>query len=641
MSYLVLARKYRPRSFAEMVGQEHVVRALSNALETQRLHHAYLFTGTRGVGKTTVSRILAKSLNCQGTDGQGGITATPCGVCQACTDIDAGRFVDYTELDAASNRGVDEVQSLLEQAVYKPVQGRFKVFMIDEVHMLTNTAFNAMLKTLEEPPEYLKFVLATTDPQKVPVTVLSRCLQFNLRPMAPETVLEHLTKVLQAENVPAEPPALRLLARAARGSMRDALSLTDQAIAFGSGQLEVATVRQMLGSVDRSHVFKLIEALAQGDGKSVVESSEALRVNGLSAASILEEMTVVLQRMAVVQAVPDSVDESDPEAAEMARLAALLPPDETQLLYSLCLHGRGELGLAPDEYAALTMVLLRLLAFKPGAVTTAEKKTLKSAEAPLAAPLRAAAPAPQAAPNIAVPAQPAPVAPPPIPAPAAMSPASARPATVAPAAVPVGTPPPGQVLPVVDGAKAMPSAANSRSNPASGPVDAALDAPKVVAVPVRVAPESRADAPVNGGSGTPLVPTEEGGLWHLTVQQLVAAEAVTALVRELALQSQLVARDGEHWLLRVERESLNSPTSRERLQNALRAAGHAATLSVEIGRVSDSPAKRNAAAAAERQQAAEKLIYEDPFVQTMMRDFGAKIVPGSIKPIDPNISQNS
>ncbi|MDP1657119.1 MAG: DNA polymerase III subunit gamma/tau [Hylemonella sp.] len=634
MSYLVLARKYRPRSFAEMVGQEHVVRALSNALETQRLHHAYLFTGTRGVGKTTVSRILAKSLNCQGIDGQGGITATPCGVCQACTDIDAGRFVDYTELDAASNRGVDEVQALLEQAVYKPVQGRFKVFMIDEVHMLTNTAFNAMLKTLEEPPEYLKFVLATTDPQKVPVTVLSRCLQFNLRPMAPETVLEHLTKVLQAENVPAEPPALRLLARAARGSMRDALSLTDQAIAFGSGQLEVATVRQMLGSVDRSHVFKLIEALAQGDGKTVVETSEALRVNGLSAASTLEEMTVVLQRMAVVQAVPDAVDESDPEAAEMARLAALLPPDETQLLYSLCLHGRGELGLAPDEYAALTMVLLRLLAFKPGAVTTAEKKTLKSAEAPLAAPVRASAPSPQVAPHVAVPVQPAPAAPPPMPAPAAMPPASARPATV-------GTPPPGQVLPVVDGAKAMPPAANSRSNPAYEPVNTAPDAPKVVAVPVRVAPESRADAPVNGTSGVPLVPTEEGGFWHLTVQQLVAAEAVTALVRELALQSQLVARDGEHWLLRVERESLNSPTSRERLQNALRAAGHAATLSVEIGRVSDSPAKRNGAAAAERQQAAEKLIYEDPFVQTMMRDFGAKIVPGSIKPIDPNISQNS
>jgi len=624
MSYLVLARKYRPRSFTEMVGQEHVVRALGNALQTQRLHHAYLFTGTRGVGKTTVSRILAKSLNCTGPDGQGGITDQPCGVCQACTDIDAGRFVDYTELDAASNRGVDEVQALLEQAVYKPVQGRFKVFMIDEVHMLSNTAFNAMLKTLEEPPEYLKFVLATTDPQKVPVTVLSRCLQFNLRPMAPETVLEHLTRVLQAENVPAESPALRLLARAARGSMRDALSLTDQAIAFGSGRLEEATVRQMLGSVDRSHVFRLIDALARGDGKTVVETSEALRVGGLSAASTLEEMTVVLQRMAVQQAVPDAAaaDEADPEVAEMARLAAVLPPDETQLLYSLCLHGRGELGLAPDEYAALTMVLLRLLAFKPGAspAGSAEKKTLKSAEAP--APAAAAAPR-------------APVAP----TPAAAS--AARPAPAAP--VPVArpsAPPPGQVLPVVERPQAVSPRADIRPDQAVEAVASASSAPEVVAVPVRVAPESRADVPTGGG-GTPLVPTEEGGFWHLTVQQLVAAEAVTALVRELALQSQLVARDGEHWLLRVERESLNSPTSRERLQTALRAAGHAATLSVEVGRVSDSPARRNAAAAAERQQAAEKLIYEDPFVQTMVRDFGAKIVPGSIKPIDQNTTQNS
>ncbi len=371
MSYLVLARKYRPRNFTEMVGQDHVVQALSNALTTQRLHHAYLFTGTRGVGKTTVSRILAKSLNCQGADGTGGITATPCGVCQACTDIDSGRFVDYTELDAASNRGVDEVQALLEQAVYKPVQGRFKVFMIDEVHMLTNTAFNAMLKTLEEPPEYLKLVLATTDPQKVPVTVLSRCLQFNLRPMAPETIREHLEQVLQLESVSAETQALRLLARAARGSMRDALSLTDQAIAFGNGQLLETAVRQMLGSVDRSYVFRLIEALANGDGRLVVETSETLRLNGLSAASTLEEMATVLQRMAVLQAAgPVAGDESDPEAADLARLAELMPVDETQLLYSICLHGRADLGLAPDEYAALTMVLLRLLAFKP----TAEKK---------------------------------------------------------------------------------------------------------------------------------------------------------------------------------------------------------------------------------------------------------------------------
>ncbi len=641
MSYLVLARKYRPKSFTEMVGQEHVVRALGNALQTQRLHHAYLFTGTRGVGKTTVSRILAKSLNCTGPDGSGGITDQPCGVCQACTDIDAGRFVDYTELDAASNRGVDEVQSLLEQAVYKPVQGRFKVFMIDEVHMLSNTAFNAMLKTLEEPPEYLKFVLATTDPQKVPVTVLSRCLQFNLRPMAPETILEHLAHVLAAESVPAEPQALRLIARAARGSMRDALSLTDQAIAFGSGSLDEATVRLMLGSVDRSHVFRLIAALANGDGKTVVETSETLRVNGLSAASTLEEMTVVLQRMAVQQAVPDAGDESDPEVAETARLAALLPPDETQLLYSLCLHGRGELGLAPDEYAALTMVLLRLLAFKPGTrpAGTAEKKTLKSAEA-TSSPLAASSSASPATPAAAAPSPRPAVAPGPVRAPAVVSgaapapPVAARPILPAsvPAAIPVSAPsatPPGQVLPVVDAAR--PAA------PAT-PVSAAPVAAQVMAVPVRVAPESRVDVPAPGAAqATTLVPTEEGAFWHLTVQQLVAAEAVTALVRELALQSQLVARDADQWLLRVERESLNSPSARERLQAALQTAGHAVALAVEIGRVTDSPARRNAAAAAEKQQAAERLIFEDPFVQTMMRDFGAKIVPGSIKPIEPNV----
>lgn len=305
MSYLVLARKYRPKTFEQLVGQSHVVQALTNALRSQRLHHAYLFTGTRGVGKTTVSRILAKSLNCEI-----GITEQPCGVCAACTDIDAGHFVDYTELDAASNRSVDEIQQLLEQAVYKPVQGRFKVFMIDEVHMLTGHAFNAMLKTLEEPPEYLKFVLATTDPHKVPVTVLSRCLQFNLRPMAAQTIVEHLQHVLPAEQIESDVQALRLIARAARGSMRDALSLTDQAIAFGNGKLVESSVRDMLGSVDRSHVFTLIEALANSDGQAVVATCDVMRQMGLSASSLLEEMCMVLQRMAVQQTVPSASDDS-------------------------------------------------------------------------------------------------------------------------------------------------------------------------------------------------------------------------------------------------------------------------------------------------------------------------------------------
>ena len=342
MSYLVLARKYRPRRFSEMVGQEHVVQALTNALDQQRLHHAYLFTGTRGVGKTTVSRVLAKSLNCET-----GITATPCGVCSACQDIDAGRFVDYTELDAASNRGVDEVQQLLEQAVYKPVEGRFKVFMIDEVHMLTNTAFNAMLKTLEEPPEYLKFVLATTDPQKVPVTVLSRCLQFNLRPMAPETISEHLAHVLQAEQIAHDAEALQLLSHAARGSMRDALSLTDQAIAFGAGQLKGPDVRQMLGSVDRTHVFELLDALAAHDGARLIQLIQDLRSAGHSAGMALEEMARVLQRAAVLLHAPQTRSD-DPDAERMARLTSAYAADEIQFLYSLCIHGRAELGLAPE-----------------------------------------------------------------------------------------------------------------------------------------------------------------------------------------------------------------------------------------------------------------------------------------------------
>ncbi|MBP9060739.1 MAG: DNA polymerase III subunit gamma/tau [Rhodoferax sp.] len=636
MSYLVLARKYRPRNFAEMVGQEHVVRALSNALTSQRLHHAYLFTGTRGVGKTTVSRILAKSLNCQGLDGLGGITATPCGVCQACTDIDSGRFVDYTELDAASNRGVDEVQSLLEQAVYKPVQGRFKVFMIDEVHMLTNTAFNAMLKTLEEPPEYLKFVLATTDPQKVPVTVLSRCLQFNLRPMAPETIREHLHKVLQAENVQADLQSLRLLARAARGSMRDALSLSDQAIAFGGGQLEEATVRQMLGSVDRSYVFRLLQALAQGDGKTVVETSEVLRLNGLSAASTLEEMSTVLQRMAVLQAVPTLAspsDDADPEAADIVQLAALMPADETQLLYSMCLHGRAELGLAPDEYAALTMVLLRLLAFKPPADqqgAMAEKKSLNK-------PLPLVEPAPLAIKIEAKTAQ-TEVA---TPVPMSVAPTGPAVPTVASSQVfaPVQAPavveqvPPGQQLAVVNLAVVAPGQPHTfEQNKALAHVEPAQAATNVVAIPVRVQADSRAEVLASQSAAAQWVPSEDGEFWHRVVQQLIATDAVTALVRELALQSQLVARDTDQWLLRVERESLNQPGSRDRLTTALQAAGHTARLAIEVGRVTDSPARRNAALAAEKQLAAEKIIFDDPFVQTMMRDFGAKIVPGSIKP---------
>lgn len=426
--------------------------------------------------------------------------------------------------------------------------------------MLTNPAFNAMLKTLEEPPEYLKFVLATTDPQKVPVTVLSRCLQFNLRPMAPETLYEHLTQVLAQEKLSAEPMALKLLARAARGSMRDALSLTDQAIAFGSGQLQEATVRLMLGSVDTSHVMGLIDALARGHGADLVDIVERLRLNGLSAASALEDMAVVLQRMAVLQAVPQSATESDdPDQVELLRLSRAMPADETQLLYSICLHGRAELGLAPDEYAALTMVLLRLLAFKPNAAQnqqaispTAEKKTLTTttlSQAPAA--------------------KPAPIV-------------SAAPGTSA-------------------------------------------------SIEVKTLAVREASEPSQRAAPRAVVLSEEGHFWSETVRSLIAAESINALVRELALQSQLMGRDTGQWQLRIESESLNQGTARERLQTALQSLGHEVKLVVEIGKVTDSPAMRNAAALLEKQKAAEELIQSDPLVQNMIQEFGAKIVPGSIK----------
>ncbi|MCK9517160.1 MAG: DNA polymerase III subunit gamma/tau [Ottowia sp.] len=608
MSYVVLARKYRPRHFGEVVGQEHVVQALTHALEQQRLHHAYLFVGTRGIGKTTLSRILAKSLNCTGADGQGDITAEPCGQCPACLAIDAGRFVDYTELDAASNRGVDEVQGLLEQAVYKPVQGRFKVFMIDEVHMLSSHAFNAMLKTLEEPPEYLKFVLATTDPQKVPVTVLSRCLQFNLRQMAPEIIAEQLQHVLEQEQVAAEPAALQLLARAARGSMRDALSLTDQAIAYGSGQLQAEPVRQMLGSADRDLVFEFIAALAASDGAAVMRGVDALRRSGQSAAATLEDMAGILQRMAVLQLASDYPDQSsDPDAVRMAELARRLPADETQLLYSLCLHGRNELGLAPDEYVGLSMALLRLLPFRATAAGdaqagTAQKKTLKT---PVRQPDAAAsAAAAQRDDDVAEPA-------------AAGQGGQGEPAAAAGDAGPEHVAEPARA--------ADPGSATADAAESDAAAGLALEPPEpAVASSAPAAAENEA-APASSAAS--------GDFWAQLVQQLVRSAAVKALPRQLALQSQLLARSGSCWTLRVENQSLASAAVRERLEAALADQGHPVRLELEFGSVSDSPAKRRAAARARRLADAEALLMADPFVQKMMRDFDARVVPGSIQPL--------
>jgi len=599
MSYLVLARKYRPRNFESLVGQEHVVRALVNALTQGRLHHAYLFTGTRGVGKTTVSRILAKSLNCTGADGLGGVTAIPCGVCTACCDIDSGRFVDYVELDAASNRGVEEITQLLDQSVYKPVLGRFKVYMIDEVHMLSNHAFNAMLKTLEEPPDYLKFVLATTDPQKVPPTVLSRCLQFNLRPMAPPTVQAHLETVLAQEGIAAEPGALRLLARAAQGSMRDALSLTDQAIAHGAGAVAEEGVRQMLGAVDRSHALRLVEALAARDGAAVVGAVDGLRALGLSAAGTLDEMAALLQQMAVAQIVPQALDGQDPDTPAVLRLSGLMAPDETQLLYSIVLHGRAELALAPDEYSGLVMVLLRLLAFAPAPETQHGKTSTAAPTTPPAAVPVAGAPA-GANGRDAVPA--------PTRASERREPGRSRdPVPAKPAAAKASEPPPWLDLPPEDDLEVAPVAAREHS-----------------AAPISQPPA----APVA------LTRTELGDRWERQVRALLEQASITAMARELALQAQCVAIDGLTWRLRVERESLRAPAQRDRLQAALRQAlDEPVVLQVELGATDDTPARREAAERARRQQQAEKIIHDDPLVQALMQQYAtARIVPGSIKP---------
>ena len=401
MSYQVLARKWRPKSFATLVGQEHVVKALTHALDQQRLHHAYLFTGTRGVGKTTIARIMAKALNCDT-----GITSTPCGVCSSCTEIDGGRFVDYIELDAASNRGVEDMTGLLEKATYAPTRGRFKVYVIDEVHQLSGHAFNAMLKTLEEPPEHVKFILATTDPQKIPVTVLSRCLQFNLKQMPPGHIIDHLANVLGQEGVAFEPAALRHIAKAAAGSMRDGLSLLDQAIAHGAGKIAEAGVRDMLGTVGDDYLYGLLDGLQSGDIQAMVAVAASMDERSLSFDSALQELATLFHRIALVQFAPQALAD-DAERARLAPYAAAFDPEFLQLCYQIAIHGRDDLDLAPDEYAGFTMTLMRLHAFRPetpgaqraaaaGAVAAAAPRATPAA-APVAAPPKPAAVPPVAA----------------------------------------------------------------------------------------------------------------------------------------------------------------------------------------------------------------------------------------------------
>jgi DNA polymerase-3 subunit gamma/tau len=379
----VLARKWRPKTFAQLAGQEHVVRALTNALTQNRLHHAYLFTGTRGVGKTTIARIFAKSLNCVN-----GITPTPCGECSACKEIDSGRFVDLIELDAASNTQVDNMRELLESAVYVPSSGRFKVYIIDEVHMLSKSAFNAMLKTLEEPPEHVKFILATTDPQKIPVTVLSRCLQFNLKQLPPGLIGSHLQYVLEQEQIAFDSGAIALIARAAQGSMRDALSLMDQAIAFSAGKVDEAVVRGMLGTIDQGYLFDLLAALHEQNGGALLEIADNMAARSVAFDGALQELATLLHRIALVQTLPQAIAEDEPDRARLMELAQAFTAEDLQLYYQIAIHGRDEIDLAPDEYAGFSMTMLRMLAFAPARTPAA--RALPAVTEPCVVPVSAA-----------------------------------------------------------------------------------------------------------------------------------------------------------------------------------------------------------------------------------------------------------
>ena len=622
MSYQVLARKYRPKNFDSLVGQEHVVRALTHALEQKRLHHAYLFTGTRGVGKTTLSRILAKSLNCQGSDGQGDITAHPCGMCEACVAIDAGRFVDYIEMDAASNRGVDDMAQLLEQAVYAPSNARFKVYMIDEVHMLSSQAFNSMLKTLEEPPEHVKFILATTDPQKIPVTVLSRCLQFNLKQMAPAGIVSHLESILAQEQINFESPALRLLAQGAQGSMRDALSLTDQAIAYAAGRVTLDAVQGMLGALDHSYLVGLLDALSAQDGVALLAVADDMATRSLSFSNALQDLGTLLNRIAIAQTVPAAIPNELPEREDVLRLASLFSPEDIQLCYQIVVHGRNELGLAPDEYAGFTMTLLRMLAFAP--VSSAATPSMASGHATPQA-------TPQAAPRIASLNSTATQTAAPV--------STTRAAPVEPSARTANTDkkpisPAMAALAAARGGKAAAKAVAPQddflSEPAADlPIHDSADgntAQKKTEQPAEIVAESARSLPMLASAGAID--------WPALVGQL----PLKGVAQQLATQSELLGSEEAGQVrmmkLRVPVETLLSAGSADKLAAALSDYFEKTVrLETEIGNVTRTAHAVSVAEQARRQQLAEQTLNDDPFVQTLIREFGATIVPGSIKPV--------
>jgi DNA polymerase III subunit gamma/tau len=554
MSYQVLARKWRPRKFVELVGQEHVVRALTNALDTGRMHHAYLFTGTRGVGKTTIARIFAKSLNCER-----GESADPCGECAVCTAVDAGRFVDLLEIDAASNTGVDDVREVIENAQYAPARGRFKVYLVDEVHMLSKPAFNALLKTLEEPPPHVKFLLATTDPQKLPVTVLSRCLKFNLKRLLPEQISGQMRHILEAEKIVYEDAAIGELARGADGSLRDGLSLLDQAIAYGGGALKADDVRAMLGSVARGQVLGVLDALADGDGSRLMAECERIASYSPDFGGVLDDLAATLHRVQLMQLVPGYHAQSDGEDAEsLAALAERMQPEDVQLYYQIATTGRRDLALAPDARTGFEMALLRMLAFRPGGADEPAQTERMPRPAPAARP-------------------PSPI---------------------------------GRAEPPMLSASPTP-----RAPVASAP------APITHAAPVARAP----------------VPTDARGLprWDALIEQAGLRGPLGQLAQNAALRE----RDGNTLVLALQPAHMHLAVEPMVGQMADR-IGDVLGERIKLRFVADSqgatqtPAARAASARESAQSAAEQAIEEDPLVQSLKREFGARVVPQSIKPIE-------
>ena len=585
MSYQVLARKWRPKSFDTLIGQEHVVRALTNALEQQRLHHAYLLTGTRGVGKTTIARILAKSLNCET-----GITAHPCGVCPACIEIDKGRFIDLIEVDAASNTQVDNMRELLENAQYAPTAGRFKVYIIDEVHMLSRNSFNAMLKTLEEPPAHVKFILATTDPQKMPVTVLSRCLQFNLRQMASTSIVEHAQSILTTENIPFELPALQLIAKAAAGSMRDALSLLDQAIAYGSQTVQEKEVRAMLGAIDQSYLFDLLNALIANNGEALMAQAQRMSERSIAFEGALNDLATLLQQIAMAQVVPNSLALDAPERSTLLELASKMSAEKVQLYYQITLLGRRDLGLAPDEFAGFTMALLRMLAFSqteqiatstpsgstPPTSNKAESVRPASASEALRNESLKSAALTHAVSNEAI-----------APAPVLVEPAQTIVEEVASPTLPV----------VAD----------------TPPEAAAIEAAPTV--------ESFSGPQFNGN-------------WRQLVDNLKLG-----LAKTLATHCELENYDENSFHLTVpeSQKHLLEASYQDKLSGAINDYfGRKIKLNLKVGGTGNTPAQQIFEEKAAIQSEAVAAIQQDDFVQALIKDFGAQIVPSSIKPINQN-----